>query len=363
MGNRHDKEWLFTLARAMQKKADQEIPTFAESSPAIEYDEPSSNNRKPDYGLFVGILFGIATVFIFALQNNGFEVNWKWSILIYLVCSFFAGLTTLRHALPGRKPLVKYSATITLVLLCLTLGSIGTTKQYQKEHASPVSISPSQEENEEIAQLDNIFAGRDEIQLRQLYGFPEMLALNMDLNKARRKHYLETGISDMDMTPYTKNRQMSYDAEYAPKNLMKTPGSFVIIQDINVVSLLVLPQDYSANKAALLRYENSTHLPLAVIYAVKDFDRALQENTDLMQRAMNIAMREDPRLFLKHDDINSPEYFQVIESRYWTQFQQLRPLVDKIRDSIRDELEKQKPRQTAQTFKRPAPKRIQQRAG
>ena len=87
----------------------------------------------------------------------------------------------------------------------------------------------------------------------------------------------------------------------------------------------------------MLRYENSTQLSIGVIDAVKDFDRALQGNTDRLLRVMNIAMREDPRFFLLCDDPNSPQFYRVMEMRYWTQFEQLRPLADKIRDKIREQ--------------------------
>jgi hypothetical protein len=348
MGKRQDKEWLFTLARALQTKAAHESSTSVESALTPAPIEASPNARGRDYGLFVGILSVVISVIVFSLQSNGVEVNWIASIVIYASCATAAAWTTLRHALPGKSLLIRSSVTGLLLTVCLVSGSIGTVKQYQKEHSVSVAISPSQEENEEIAQLDNIFAGRDEIKLREFYGFPEMLALNMDINKARRMHYRATGNPNMDLEPYINGRQMAYDAQYAPRNFKNKPGALSVTLDINVVSLLVLPQSYTDNKAALLRYENSTDLPIEVIYAVKDFDRALQANEDLMLRAMNIAMREDTRLFLEHDDINSPQYFQVVESRYWTQFEQLRPLADKIRDSVRDELNKRRNRQAAE---------------
>ena len=93
-----------------------------------------ATNRKPDVGLFVGIFSGIAGLFFFVLQANGVEVNWLWSLLIYLLCTGGAVWTALAHALPSKGRWIKWTIGTLLALLCLTLGSIGTFKQYKKEH-------------------------------------------------------------------------------------------------------------------------------------------------------------------------------------------------------------------------------------
>jgi hypothetical protein len=99
---------------------------------------------KPDYGLFVGILFGIASVFFFVLQSNGIEVNSLWSAVIYAACTFVLVWTLFVHALPGRRWAGVFIGVLVL-LLCGVLGVIGTTKQFRKEHPSSVAaIHPQQ---------------------------------------------------------------------------------------------------------------------------------------------------------------------------------------------------------------------------
>lgn len=109
---------------------------------------PAPSGQKPDYGLFVGILFGIASIFFFVLQSDGVEVNWLWSVAIYAACTIGVVWTTAKHALPGKGKATRYTVTSILVLLCVALGSIGTVKQYHKEHSavvekpsSPVPVS------------------------------------------------------------------------------------------------------------------------------------------------------------------------------------------------------------------------------
>jgi hypothetical protein len=73
--------------------------------------------------------------------------------------------------------------------------------EYRKEHGPSPSMEPSPEESAEISQLDSIFAGKDETQLRAYFGFPEMVDTNIAMNKARRVHYAETGNPDMELVP------------------------------------------------------------------------------------------------------------------------------------------------------------------
>lgn len=97
-------------------------------------EEVSDCKSTSDYGLYVGITFGIASIFFFLLQANGVEVNWVISATVYALCTIVIVWTTLRHALPARSSVARYTVIVLLVLVCMTLGTCGTVKQYQKEH-------------------------------------------------------------------------------------------------------------------------------------------------------------------------------------------------------------------------------------
>jgi hypothetical protein len=99
------------------------------------------NSPKPDRGLYIGILFGVVSILFFVLQSNGVEVNWLTSAAIYVFCVVAVVWTTLRHALPGRG-FISYWVAAGLAILFLCLGSIGTYRQYRKEHPkeSPMAV-------------------------------------------------------------------------------------------------------------------------------------------------------------------------------------------------------------------------------
>jgi hypothetical protein len=206
----------------------------------------------------------------------------------------------------------------------------GTFNQYNNV---PVPLPDS--EVEQIKQLDAIFAGRDENALRILFGYGDMVSINIEVNKQRLIEYQRTGSTLFSYDPYIKGGVLYGDFSWA--KLVKQNYGAMLILDIKTVPLLVLPAEYNANKDRLLQFENSSFLPIAVIAAVKTFDKALEDNTNLLMKVLNAALVEDHNLFLKHDDLNTP-YFRAIEGKYWPQFYLLRPIADNIRDSTRDAL-------------------------
>jgi hypothetical protein len=199
-------------------------------------------------------------------------------------------------------------------------GATGTINQYNNV---PPPLPNS--EIEQMEQLDAIFAGRDENELRIFFGFPELVVTNIELYKQKRLH------PDAQLFPdYLNGRALQLDRQWAPKDFN---GDTVKV-DGNTVTFILLPVIYVTNKKQLLRFENSSLLPVETTYAVKEFDRALETNVIRFQAVLNIAMREDPNYFILHDKAGSKFAF-VIANRYWSQFEQLRPLADKIRDSTR----------------------------
>jgi hypothetical protein len=101
--------------------------------------------KMPDYGLFVGILFGIVSIFFFVLQSNGVEVNWIVSAAIYLFCTIAVVWTLLTHALPGKRK-ASVLAGVPVAALCVILGSVGTLKQFSKEHPTRTPLGPTNPE-------------------------------------------------------------------------------------------------------------------------------------------------------------------------------------------------------------------------
>jgi hypothetical protein len=193
---------------------------------------------------------------------------------------------------------------------------------------------------EEIQRLDAIFAGKDELQLRTLFGLQEIVPLNIEINKQRLIQFKKTGGTYFDFEPYRQGRELQVDISWAPQAFEPKPHGGQLNLDINVVSVLVLPTNFSVNKKRLLEFENSSFLPTEVTANVREFDKALDDNMMSVFKILNVALRENPDYFLKSNEFNTP-FFKVIEARYAYQFISLRPLADRIRDSARAVLKRQ----------------------
>ena len=192
----------------------------------------------------------------------------------------------------------------------------------------------SQQQLEEIKQLDAIFSGLEETDLRRFFGFEEMVYLNMKMYQARVKHFKETSDRSFDISPYVQGQQMLLDTTIAGEHLHHIPGGGGYDFDPSQIAFVVLPPKYSDNKKLLLRYENSSLLPTSVVVRVKDFDDTLQENATQLIRVMNASLKENPDNFLYYDDVGS-QYWNAVSSRYWREFRNLRPKADQIRDVCR----------------------------
>ena len=164
----------------------------------VETEQKVSNqeeppNKKPDHGLFVGILFGVFSIFFFVLQSNGVEVNWLWSAALYAFCTIAVVWTTLRHALPGKGRMSRIAVILLLVLICIVLGSIGTVKQYRKEHPLDTSKSGVQHPSpplssgaqEKPSTTDKQPVGTQENKKRQGQSFPKNPLELLDYNGKR----------------------------------------------------------------------------------------------------------------------------------------------------------------------------------
>ena len=95
--------------------------------------------KKPDWGLFVGIFFGGISVLIPLLQTNGVDVNWLQSLAAYLVIIGVCSWTFLRHGVPDRQR--KKSRILGILAILASIGSVGTfatLKQYERDHADNI---------------------------------------------------------------------------------------------------------------------------------------------------------------------------------------------------------------------------------
>ncbi|MGY0573480.1 hypothetical protein ACTGJ9_022350 [Bradyrhizobium sp. RDM12] len=99
--------------------------------------------------------------------------------------------------------------------------------------------------------------------------------------------------------------------------------------------MIILTKKYQNSSAMLSRFAESGRLPNPVLGAVKDFDRAIADNVSIMQNVLNDSLQESRQFFLQGENVNSPNYFGVINARFSDKFVQLKPKAEAVMTSVR----------------------------
>ena len=194
--------------------------------------------------------------------------------------------------------------------------------------------SVSKAQMDEIREVDQFIVGRDEMALRQVFGFPSMLEINIQLNTEAIRH-VKNG-TPFNFQRYQNGREMMGDIALAEGHLHPAGGLLGLDNWLGTrVLLLVLPTEYSTGKKQLLKFETSSELPNSVIQAVNELDAAVSENAKKLLYTLDDAIRKNPNFYLLHDDLGSTEFVHQIDHTWNTEFIPLRPKADNIRIAIR----------------------------
>ncbi|HET6930159.1 MAG TPA: carboxypeptidase regulatory-like domain-containing protein [Candidatus Acidoferrum sp.] len=187
---------------------------------------------------------------------------------------------------------------------------------------------------DEIREVDQFIVGRDEMALRQVFGFPSMLDINIRLNTEAIRH-VNNG-TPFDFQRYQNGREMMVDTALAGDHIHPAGGLMGLDNSFGTrVLVLVLPTEYSTGKKQLLKFETSSELPHSVIQAVNEFDAAVSQNAEKLLHILDEALRKDPNYYLRHDELDSIEFVHQIDHTWNVEFIPLRPKADNIRMAIR----------------------------
>lgn len=186
----------------------------------------------------------------------------------------------------------------------------------------------------EIKELDQFIVGRDEMALRQEFGFPLVMEKNIRMNITIVSHFKRG--TPREIAKNLIGHETIVDSELAEGHIRRFGGGFLQDQpDGTRVYMLMLPEEYSSGKKQLLKFETSSELPTPIIKAVKNFDDVVYKNADKLLHVLNDALKRDSDYYLRYDDPSSPTYFHQLDAMWLDNFIQLRPEADKIREEIR----------------------------
>jgi hypothetical protein len=225
-------------------------------------------------------------------------------------------------------------------------GSINGTTITITGNYNPVTVGNSSAANPlidaqftDISSLERFVGGKDEYELHELFDFPNMILLNIQLTKARLQRASETKTNVFDMTAYLGNgEKIHLNTEIAGDTLQMSPtGRATLNPDPHRMAMIILTKKYLESKRALFVFEDSVKLPTAIIESIKKFDRAVEENTSNIHSILDSDLPESPEYFLSYDDDKS-KYFGAANESVMKRFIQLKPKADDIISAIRSYL-------------------------
>jgi hypothetical protein len=100
------------------------------------------------------------------------------------------------------------------------------------------------------------------------------------------------------------------------------------------LGLLILTRKYIDNVGRLNQYSSSALIPKGVIATLKDFERALSDNNEVLIDAINEGYSISPRAIINAYDCPK-DHCSTVNNLFYSRFVNLKPKADAIADAIR----------------------------
>jgi hypothetical protein len=170
----------------------------------------------------------------------------------------------------------------------------------------------------EIQKLNGFLGGKDELALRELFDFHNILKFNILLAKrSMNRSYVSTEQSKA-VDDYFVGGQAVLDTRF--NRVIRTPEGLIRSEFLpNTIGLVNASKKYTENKKMLLEFETSPNMPSTVRIAVKELDEAVGENIVKFLFVVNEAWKENPKRVIDDDRQSSPFFFSTT-NLYWERF-------------------------------------------
>ncbi|MGA2438736.1 MAG: hypothetical protein ABSF57_09520 [Acidobacteriaceae bacterium] len=141
MAREHDAFAKIAAVVNITPKPPAPVPASSDSS-----ETPAPPPKKPNYGVFVGIIGSAIPLVLAILLANGVDVNWQASLDMYIVLACVCAWSFWKHAVPHKSGLIRNGGAFLFFSVIAAIGIYGTVKQYRKEHPRVTASHPSPQE-------------------------------------------------------------------------------------------------------------------------------------------------------------------------------------------------------------------------
>jgi hypothetical protein len=185
---------------------------------------------------------------------------------------------------------------------------------------------------QELQELQSFLGGKDESELWELFDLRQITTFNIRRAKAAING---TGLSPREaaeIDEFFKDGKALVCSNYA--RVDRTAGGFHMEAIPGKLGVLNLSHKYHANRQALAKFYSSHQLPTPAREAVKQWDKAVEQNASILLDVINEKMAENPQNIFREEDGNSPLFGATsgafLDRRIW-----LKPKQEKISDEVR----------------------------
>src|ERR1700733_6644306 len=193
--------------------------------------------------------------------------------------------------------------------------------------------------------LNQFIGGKDESHLQELFGFNEMLDLNVHITRDRVISERSGGVVPFDVGKYLAANRVGDGTPVIFQAKNDRPDLYPIGSPVKMrtitpgkIDYVVAAAQYSNSKNRLAPYLTSGVLPQSIIYPLRDFDSLVGDEIVMLTHLLDEDFKQHPEYFLSYDDTNS-ELWHVIGKQFHQRFTLLQPKANSVIDAIRQFLQ------------------------
>jgi hypothetical protein len=165
-----------------------------------------------------------------------------------------------------------------LVVIVVLGGLDGFAHLRQQMPLPPEAVFRAQVK--ELGGLEDFIGRKDEMELRDLFDFPNLLKFNIESIKRDIDPAKVTASESAAIKAFFESGQGVIDIRFIRTYIPPNGGAKSIFGNPGSVSGINLSKKYLDRKRKLFRFESSADLPLAVRDAAIDFDRTLDQEVN-----------------------------------------------------------------------------------
>jgi hypothetical protein len=254
-------------------------------------------------------------------------------LAVALAFLIFYSWQTIRTLYPRKRILVNVACGTAAVLLVVIVVYVWNYKEPTSATTISIDAELFSAQLKELQRATDILGGKDEIGLREVFDFPMFTRLNLKFAREVVAPGTLTPAELDEISRYFEGGTRLVSFKYA--RTTRLSGGGLKTEPIpDRVGLVLVSKKYRDAKALLMPFESSPLVPRAVRDSIKAFDKAVDDDLELLLNVINERLIEDKNNILLENDMNSP-YFGGTNNSYVKRFTHLKPKADDVLEKIR----------------------------